>query len=264
MNPYESKICLGEYLLFHYGKPAEIFPFNFAPSKAMDFHRRVISEMVRPFLKKRQSSKKTRGLDLGCAVGRLSFELSTLLDEVVGIDFSRTFISAAKKLLKNGSVSFEIKEEGNITEPKTVALEKRFHGKSVRFEVGDAQNLRPGLGQFEVMVLANLIDRLPDPRKCLRQLPRLLKPGGLLVIASPYTWLEEYTPPRNQLGGLVKPVKGRAFDWRGKPLRTLDGLKKILSRDFRLLKKRDLPFLIREHQRKYQFVIAEATCWCRK
>ena len=43
---------------------------------------------------------KGRVLDLGCAVGRSSIELSQYFDEVVGIDYSKKFIQAANAILK--------------------------------------------------------------------------------------------------------------------------------------------------------------------
>ncbi len=46
--------------------------------------------------------------------------------------------------------------------------------------------------------------RLPDPRAFLSSLPRLLHPGGVAVIVSPYSWLEEYTPQPAWLGGVVR------------------------------------------------------------
>src|SRR5438045_1877958 len=34
----------------------------------------------------------------------------------------------------------------------------------------------------------------------LNQLPGIVKPGGQLVIASPFSWLDQYTPKRQWLG----------------------------------------------------------------
>ena len=45
---------------------------------------------------------------------------------------------------------------------------------------------------------------------------------------------------------------------------TLDALKKILSPHFELSVCKDLPFLIREHARKFQLGISEASVWVRK
>jgi len=120
----------------------------------------------------------------------------------------------------------------------------------VRFERGDACALRADLGIFDLVLMANLIDRLPDPARCLARLPELIASGGWLIITSPYTWLEEYTP------------RGKWLDDSGRG--TLSALKEWLAPAFDLRHVFDLPFLIREHRRKYQWSVAEASVWRRK
>lgn len=249
MNLYETPAYLAEYLFFHYGRPRDFCPYPFAPPEALEFQKRAVETMVGRVPRR---GGKTRGLDLGCAVGRSSFELARRVDEVIGIDFSRRFIAAARKLAAKGEVLHSIREEGKLTRPVRMVLKRGLRKGRVRFRVGDAQNLPASLGEFDVVLALNLIDRLPDPMKFLRRAPRLVKPGGRLVIASPYTWTEDYTPPKNWLGG-----RKRA----GRAVRTFETLKKILSPHFRLVKRRDLPFLIREHARKFQLVVADATAW---
>ena len=116
-------------------------------------------------------------------------------------------------------------------------------------------NLRDDLGAFDAVLLANLIDRLRDPQRCLARLPSLVKPGGQLVIASPYTWLEEFTPRENWIGGAER---------EGRPVGTREALQSLLAPDFDLVAVKDLPFLIREHRRKFQWSVAEATIWRRR
>ena len=115
--------------------------------------------------------------------------------------------------------------------------------------------LREGLGQFDVVLMANLIDRLQQPKRCLLQLAALVRQGGSLVITSPYTWLEAYTPKAEWLGGTHSG---------GRSHLTLDGLHENLEPAFVLEKTLDLPFLIREHARKYQWSVAQATTWKRR
>ena len=115
--------------------------------------------------------------------------------------------------------------------------------------------LRSTLGSFDVVLMANLIDRLRAPQRCLAQLPGLVHPGGQLVITSPYTWLEDFTPRENWVGG---------FERDGAVVHTLDGLQAALAQDFELAGTRDLPFLIREHARKFQLSVAQASLWKRK
>lgn len=249
-NPYETDPLLAQYLLFHYGRPEEILPHRFGPVDALDFAVRVVHECVTPA----EVKGPGRALDLGCAVGRSSFELARFCEEVVGIDFSARFIKTCKQLRRKGAFPYRRIDQGELTTdlvahpPDGVDLER------VRFETGDACDLRDGLGDFDVVLMANLIDRLPNPRACLTRLPRLLKPGGQLVIASPFTWLEEYTPKENWLGG---------FERDGGRVGTFDTLVELLAGDFVLERSFDLPFLIREHSRKFQWSVSRAGVWRR-
>lgn len=248
---YESDRARAEYLLFHYGKPDEVLPFAFGPAEALGFPIRCVAEC----LDTHPLPPNARALDLGCAVGRSSFELARHCAEVIGIDASNCFIETARALQKDAAIDFEFVEEGNLTNPARAVVPPEINRQRVTFEVGDAQNLRGDLGKFEVVLLANLIDRLREPLRCLRQMPGLLKSGGQLIVTSPYTWLEEFTRCENWLGG---------FERDGALVATRETLHSILSPDFESRGAKNLPFLIREHARKYQWSIAEATLWVKR
>ena len=81
MNPYETLKLVEEYLLFHYGEAAEVLPYEDGPVAALGFAVRSVTQMVDV------GKQRGRALDLGCSVGRSSFELSKFCDTVVGIDF---------------------------------------------------------------------------------------------------------------------------------------------------------------------------------
>jgi putative 4-mercaptohistidine N1-methyltranferase len=245
---YETDRGVSEYLLLHFGASPKLLPPELPRSGALDFPARCATLC----LDMRGLPPTARALDLGCAVGRSSFELAARCAEVVGIDYSEAFISIARHLRRYGSLTFSVIDEGQLIHTARAIVPAAIDRKRVRFERGDAMRPRRGLGAFDVVLMANLIDRLRDPAKCLKQLPGLVKPGGRLVITSPYTWLAQYTPRENWLGGFLRG---------GRPVKTFDTLKKILSPDFDLSSRGDLPFLIREHARKFQLGIAEATVW---
>jgi putative 4-mercaptohistidine N1-methyltranferase len=248
---YESDRALSEYLLFHYGTAAEVLPWPDGPATALDYPARCVSEC----LDLARLSAPARALDLGCAVGRSTFELARHCTEVIGIDFSRRFIETARGLQAHGSIRYAYVEEGSVEIAAVAKVPPELDRGRVTFEQGDAQALRPTLGSFDVVLMANLVDRLPDPRRCLEQAPALVKPGGQLILTTPCTWLEVYTPPSKWLGG---------FRIEGEAVRTLTTLRGLLEPHFELSRTRDLPFLIREHVRKYQWSVAQATTWIRR
>ena len=93
-NIYEEERLVREYLLFHYGDPDEVLPWKHGPREALGFPARCVREL----LNSSAVGRDARALDVGCAVGRSTFELAGQCREVIGIDFSKAFIEAAEKI----------------------------------------------------------------------------------------------------------------------------------------------------------------------
>lgn len=250
MNAYGTTAALSQYLLFHFGKPSELMPFSNGPGSGVDYPARY----VRLCVDGSALPRGARALDLGCGVGGITFELARGCQEVLGIDLSRRFIAAARTLQRNGRVQYRRVEEGVLTTPAVARVPRGIDRSRVRFETGDALSLRADIGTFDLVVLANLLDRVSDPVRCLRQMPVLVRPGGLLVVSSPYTWLTDHTPRARWLGGVVRG---------GREVSTHDSLSRALASGFELVRRVDVPFTIRDHARKFQWAVADATVWKR-
>jgi 5-histidylcysteine sulfoxide synthase/putative 4-mercaptohistidine N1-methyltranferase len=205
-----------------------------------------------------QGRPRRRALDLGCAVGRASFELAKQFDLVTGIDFSARFIRVALQLKEKGNVHFELVEEGDVVsyhEARLSTLGLDRTADRVEFFQGDATNLKPQFTAYDLILAANLIDRLNDPKRFLETIHDRLNLGGILVIASPYTWLVEFTKKEDWLGGFRKS---------GEPYMTLDALGDILGPHFVMQDKpKNVEFIVRETRRKFQHSVAELTVWQR-
>ncbi len=198
---------------------------------------------------------KTKAFDVGCAIGRSSFELAREFDEVIGVDFSARFIQEALRLKESGVLRYAIPEEGEIESFHEVRLNKfglEHASKKVNFWQADACNLKPIFTGFDLVFAGNLIDRLYDPRKFLNSMAPRIHKGGLLILTSPYTWQEESTPKEKWIGGYKRD---------GENVTTLQGLEEILGGDFKLLDTRDIPFVIQETARKHQHTIAQMSVW---
>jgi len=246
-NIYESDRLVREYLLFHYGSAEEILPWPDGPRSALGFAERCVSEL----LDRSGVGKNARALDVGCAVGRSSFELARYCRSVTGIDSSRAFVAAATKVGREGKLAYEFTIEGERTAQAVARLPQGIDATRVAFEVGDAMALGEDLASFDIVLAANLLCRLPDPRKFLARLPSLVRPGGQLLLTTPFTWLDEYTPREHWIGG-----RGDAS--------SADVLIELLSPHFELHFQKDLPFIIREHARKFQWSVAWGTRWVRR
>ncbi len=198
---------------------------------------------------------KKRALDIGCAIGRGSFELAREFDHVIGIDYTARFIQLATQMKKNKEISYTETTEGELVEYKTKKLEQfglEESAAKVEFWQGDACNLKPVFSNFDLIFATNLIDRLYDPQKFLRDLSGRLNEGGIVLLASPYSWDEGHTPKSKWLGGFKKD---------GENYTTFDGLKELLEGEFELLESRDVEFVIKETDRKFQHSISHVTVW---
>ena len=159
---------------------------------------------------------------------------------------------------KSGIQRYVSVDEGDLNLYREINLAD-FEGyeevkDKIAFMQGDACNLVEKFDNYDLVFAGNLIDRLYDPEKFLNLIKARINEGGLLVLASPYTWSEEYTPRDKWLGGFKAPT--------GESFRTLEGIEKILQPEFKLVGKPvDLPFVFRETSRKFQYDVSELTVW---
>ena len=221
-------------MLLHYARARDLCPFSFVPCQLLRFHERLRKEYLLPI----QRRDEARALDIGCAVGRFTFELARVVGQALGIDNSKSFILAARGMADRRRVVLSLKESGEQFSSHRLDLPVALHRARVEFQVGDALDLEAFPDhKFDVVSAVNLIDRLPSPRRFLRQVSRLLPPGGQLLITSPFTWLPDTLEPK---------------EWFAS-----EDLPSLMAPEFRLVRHGDLPFLIREHRRKFQLVVAE-------
>ena len=73
----------------------------------------------------------------------------------------------------------------------------------------------------------------------------------MLVLISPYSWLEEYT---------------KQIEWIGSTIDHPDSSNEIINilskhSSMSLIHREDISFLIREHERKYQYGISHCMIW---
>lgn len=240
---YENDTTLAQYLEFHFGERwhgEANFPKALANAAMSAMDGRPLE----------------RALDIGCAVGRTSFELARHFRHVDGIDYSNAFVSKCQEVARDKRVRYARPEEGELVsleERSLASLGLEEAAERVAFHQGDACDLKPQFSGYDLVLAGNLIDRLYQPSLFLTTIHERINELGLLVIASPYTWLEEYTPKEHWIGGVKR---------NGEDFSTFDGLKEVLAPHFRLLfEPRSLPFVIRETRNKFQHSFSELTVW---
>jgi putative 4-mercaptohistidine N1-methyltranferase len=245
LNVYEQPGMVSQYIEFHYGATHFNVP-NFPVTCA-----RICIEAMR-------DRSMARALDLGCATGRSAFELATAFAHVDAIDFSARLIEVPINLQQHGMQRYMIQDDGELVSYKAIKLTD-FEGYEqvkhhVSFMQGDACNLTDKFTDYDLVFAGNLIDRLYKPDQFLALIKKRIRPGGLLILSSPYTWLAEFTDRDHWLGGF-KAKNGENYT-------TLDGLTDFLQPEFRLLENpRNIEFVIRETKRKFQHSVAQLSIW---
>lgn len=242
MNGYETDPLISQSLEFHYGN--EYFGVPNFPVTCINRCKEFF--MKGPHLK---------ALDIGCSVGRFSFELAKYFEHVDAIDFSTRFIQQGVHLKEAGIIRYAITSEGDLVDYKELKLSDLGYDElidRIHFIQGDACNLKPIFKGYHFVFCGNLIDKLHNPTLFLTSISDRLKPKGILALTSPYNWLEKYTDKSNWLGGIRV---------NGEYQKTLEGLKILLKPRFNLLVTEDIPLVIRETERTFQHSIAQLTLW---
>ncbi|MFC1596836.1 5-histidylcysteine sulfoxide synthase [Planctomycetota bacterium] len=246
VDVYETDRLVAQYCESHYGE--DYFDVANFP--------KTMSELC---LKQMGNRPRHKALDLGCAVGRATFELATEFKEVTGLDASARFIRIGVELKEKGFTRYTRVEEGELVsyhEMKLADLGLAGTSRRVSFQQADACNLKDLHTGYDLVLATNLIDRLQSPRRFLAMIHERVNPGGLLVIGSPYSWDEQFTAKDEWLGGVRVA---------GEPFTTLDGLHECLDAHFTPIgQPRRVPFVLRDTQRKFQHSLSEVTVWERR
>ncbi|MCT7625129.1 5-histidylcysteine sulfoxide synthase [Aliarcobacter butzleri] len=181
-NFYESDESISSYCDLYYGED--------------NLYTNYV-DLLRPYLKDLKNSK---ALDLGCCVGRTSFELAKIYDEVLGIDFSANYINIGVKLKLYDFVNYKIKKEDKTFEERAISL-KDFDLEKVKDKVsfmqGDACNLKEIYKDFDLIFYSSLIDKLYYPKKFLEDVSRRINKNGFFVFLSSHDWFNEHINENN-------------------------------------------------------------------
>jgi SAM-dependent methyltransferase/uncharacterized protein YbaR (Trm112 family) len=143
----------------------------------------------------------TRVLDLGCGAGRTSFELAARYPGalVLGIDIGLALLRLARGAA-GGHVAYARRRIGLVYDRRGFAVAPEGAGR-VDFWALDALALPFSGGTADLVAALNLLDCVASPQRLLAGMAELLRPGGRLLLATPYDWAAHATPPAAWIGG---------------------------------------------------------------
>lgn len=138
--------------------------------------------------------------EAGCSVGPDLRTLARRAEHVIACDAWLAPLRVARALLAGEPVAVPVRDEGRTFH---WAAEPLVLPRVDNVTLLAANALDPPLSEAtaDIALAVNLLDNVPAPLTLLGQLDAVLKPGGLLVLASPFHWVDTITEPAEQLGG---------------------------------------------------------------
>ena len=244
---YNSYAMLSSYLWSHYSE-------FFNGSVATDAYKKWAAGFT---------AQEGWALDIGCAVGRLTFEMSKTHDRAVGIDTSISFIRAARDLVSRKRLEFDLIMEGNIMERQSCDLDPGFEFGNTEFVVADAMALPFRSHCFATTSSVNILEKVPDPAKHLSEANRVMeKACARFLFSDPFSWDEAVSRTDLWLGGRNEgPFQGYGMDNICRLLEEPDG---IFSPRLSIREKGQVLWKIRKTRNLWehitsQFVMAQRT-----
>ena len=234
VDRYAARCLLGTYMDVHYGA------LDGAPSAlaawAGGFWERVI-EMARP----ERAARYGHALDLGCSVGRYTFELARLSELAVGMDLSFDAVAAAAGCQRTRTVAYGRRTHGFCFE---TVRSSYVPPQNVLFLVGDVLEPPFAAESFDLVAGLNLLDNVKLPLVALGQMDALLRPGGDLVLCSPYEW-------RTDICESAEWLEGEAVDAPATVRGILEGTYfPQMGLTYHVLREsEDVPWVLRHHVR---------------
>lgn len=139
-------------------------------------------------------------LDIGCAVGRSTFEVATRTGELtLGIDLNFSLLRLAQTVLLEGRVQFPLKRTGIVYDQHEFDVHMP-NRNNVDFWACDASALPFDSEHFNFISALNVLDTVNSPVAFLKSIDDALATNGALLLSTPYDWSPP-VPLQNWLGG---------------------------------------------------------------
>jgi len=243
VNQFETNADVCQQLAAHYGKP-EVVKENYCFA---------VANKIRDVLYQHQA-RTTKLLDLGCSVGRVSFELSREFDHIDGVDFSARLIQHGVQLQSEHSIRYALTNEGELVDFKEIQLQQLDlpSGHNIAFCQGDAGNLKAIFNGYDVILAQHIIEQHYDPALFFKKAHTRLNPNGLLLVLTDYRFNEHYTDKSKWFGGIKVNGENVTGD---------EGLGQQLGQHFQLLEQHELQQELKVDDRNFSISRKTLSVW---
>lgn len=243
VNQFETNTDVCQQLSSHYEQPVLVNQ-NYAQS---------VADKVKD-IANRLKLNKNKLLDIGCSVGRTSFELSNLFQKVDGVDFSARLIQHGVRLQTEQSLRYTSVNEGDILDFKEISREGLDlpEGKNILFSQGDASNLKDVFNHYDLVLAQHLIESHYDPAVFFKTVQQRLNDGGVLIVVSDYRFNADITDKTKWFGGIK--VNGENVTGR-------EGLSQLLSSHFDFIEQHQVTQELAQDSRNVSISQKQLSVW---
>lgn len=150
-------------------------------------------------------------VELGCSAGRIVAELARTADHVLGLELGLAALRRARRVLAGEPVRYARRMIGRHYMPVAIAPPAGIDPARIRLVCGDA--LDPPLVPevYDRVVALNLLDSVARPRQLLSVLGGLCRPGGEVILSTPFAWATHVMAEDERIGGLCPEAEVRAL-----------------------------------------------------
>lgn len=120
--------------------------------------RYIEKTRAKTIIKFAKISSNDTAIDVGCGEGYM-LSLFPKAQQIIGFDISNVALERARSILNDRN--------------------------DVEFIKGDGQNIQLDDNSFDVTICSEMLEHVPEPKRVISELHRILKPGGRLVVSIP-------------------------------------------------------------------------------
>lgn len=120
-----------------------------------NFTYRLIIPVLKKYLR-----RNLKVLDIGCGAGTIDFYLANKVYDIIGVDISEKAVKSCIQTARNLGL-------------RNVKFQKVFFPK---------ERIR---GKFDFIIFTEVMEHLEDDRLALKEIHKLLKPNGILLLSTP-------------------------------------------------------------------------------
>jgi SAM-dependent methyltransferase/uncharacterized protein YbaR (Trm112 family) len=239
---HAEKSLISSYMNLHYGT----FDDSAAPFTTW-IDPKPFWEKVDGIAKPEDDQTYHRSLDLGCSVGRYTFDLARFSELAIGIDLKFSAVSAAALFHRSKKIFYERRKYGRCFEKIETS---HSPPQNVLFLVADALDPPFRAETFDLVAALNLIDNVKLPLVLIGQMDALLKQDGSLILGAPYEWQNDICDPEEWLEAdemdspemLQRILEGKLIPQMGLKYEVLKNIS-------------DIPWPMRHHVRHYSMFL---------